>query len=205
MRLELKTGTIVPAVTLAEIKDYGYHKSDSNDTLINALIEPVTDYIEHITGRRMINQSWYIYLDYDEYYNRLLGFKNSIVLSTLNVSSIVEVVTFDRSNTSTIMDSSEYRLSGNQFSHSSNMVLNDNLFQTQSLPNLRRVDSVRIEVVAGYGAAAAEIPKTVLTSLKVLANHWVQFGQRVTKDGLIDVPINLDAMLLPYKSTESWM
>jgi len=205
MRLELKTGqTIIPAVTQAGIKEYGYDHNDENDALINSLIQPATDYVEHITGRRMISQSWYIYMNADEYFNRLAAYKNSVTLSTLNVSAITEVLQFDRNNNSTAITATDYRLSGNVLSAQSQLVFNDNISQPVTF-DLRRVDSIRIEVVAGYGSAIADIPGTVQTSLKLLANHWVQFGFRVGKDGLHETPVNFDAMLLPYKSTETWL
>lgn len=203
MRLELKTGPNTLAVTRDGIKRYGYDNTDENDNLIDDLIQPSVDYVESITGRRMIDQSWYIYIDAEEYFNRLTAYKNSLVLSTLNVSAITEVLSYSRDNTSTIIDSSDYRLSGSVLSASSNLIYNDNTSQPVT-SNLRRVDSIRIEVVAGYGSQIADIPGTVLSAMRLLANHWVQFGFRVGNDGLHSTPVNFEAMLLPYKSTETW-
>lgn len=204
MRLELKSGqTITPALILADIKEYGFVNRTQNDADINSLIQPVTDYVESVTGRRLIDQSWYIYMDADEYFDRLTAYKNSIVLSTLNVSSITEVLQYDRTNTSSIISLSDYRLSGTVLSAQSQLVYNDNVSQPVT-SNLRRVDSIRIEVVAGYGAAISNIPVTVYTAMKVLANYWLQYGQKATKDDISQTPVNFDAMLLPYKSTENW-
>lgn len=203
MRLELKTAAGTAAITKAGIKEYGYDNNTENDALISTLIQPATDYVEHVTGRRMIDQSWYIYMDADEYYDRLTAYKNSITLSTLNVSAITEVLQYDTANTSSVIASSNYRLSGTVLSSQSQLVYNDNSSQPLT-SNLRRVDSIRIEVVAGYGAAISNIPGTVQTALKLLANHWVQFGFRVSKDNVYSTPVNFDAMLLPYKSTENF-
>lgn len=203
MRLELKTAPATPAITLQAIKDYGYDNASENDTLISTEIAAVTDYVELITGRRLINQSWYIYLDANEYFDRLLAYKDSITLSTLNVSSITEVTTYDRSNNGTVITASDYRLSGTVLSASSKLVFNDDYPQPIN-NNLRRVDSVRIEVVAGYGAAISNIPQTIQDSMAILANHWVQFGMRMMPDGSKPTPLNFEAKLLSYKSTETW-
>lgn len=203
MRLELKTGPAIEAVTMAGIKTYGNVNTDSKDTAINENIPGVISVVENITGRRMIDQSVYIFLDAEEYYSRLNGRKNSIVLSTLNVSAITEVQEFDRNNISTVITASDYRLSGNQFSDACKLVFNDNVSQPVTT-NLRRVDSIRIEVVCGYGSQVTDIPQPLRAAMKILANHWLQFGQMAQTDGVRMTPLNFDANILNYRSSENY-
>ena len=203
MRLELKTGPAIAAVTMADIKVYGNINTDSKDTVITENIPGIIGFVENITGRRMIDQSVYIYLDSEEYYSRLNGRKNSIVLSTLNVSSIVEVQEFDRNNTSTVIAASDYRLSGNQLSGSSKLVFNDNTSQPVTT-DLRRVDSIRIEVVCGYGTQTTDIPPELQAAMKILANHWVQYGQYAQTDDIKTTPLNFNANILNFRSSENY-
>ena len=139
----------------------------------------------------------------EEYISRLNAYDNTIVLSTLNVSAITEVQEFDRNNVSSIVDASTYRLSGNQFSDSTKLVFNDTIGRNFAT-DLRAVDSVRIEVVCGYGALVSDIPQPLQAALKILSNHWLQYGQLAQKDGIKETPLNFDANILNYRSSENY-
>lgn len=200
MRVELKTVPAAASMTLADVKEYGDFKTTAQDDKITALLTPATEYIERVIGRKLINQSWYIYLDQDEYYNRLQAYCNSITLYSFNVSSITEVNKYDIENNATVISSSNYRLSGNALSAINKMVFNDNTLPT--VESLRSVDSIRIEVVTGYGAAQSNIPEPIQVAHKMLVEYWVKYGMRVNKQKLYDVPTGFDAILSPYKSVE---
>ncbi|MCM8527310.1 MAG: hypothetical protein NE327_12390 [Lentisphaeraceae bacterium] len=200
MRVELKTPPAEAAMTLADVKTYGDFKTTAQDAKITALITPSTEYIERVLGRKLINQSWYIYLDNEEYHNRLDAYRNSIHLYSFNVSSITEVNKYDLENSATVISSSDYRLSGNALSAVSKLVFNDTAIPVQE--SLRIVDSIRIEVVAGYGAAQSDIPDAIQVAHKMLIEYWVKYGMKVNKQNLYDTPTGFHAILQPYKSVE---
>jgi uncharacterized phiE125 gp8 family phage protein len=202
MRLEFKTAPAAVAIERDDVKTYSFMNTTKYDNLIDALLIPCTEEIERYTGRRLINQSWYIYLDAQEYYNRLDAYLNSITLSTLNVSAITEVLTYSKANASTVLTSSDYRLSGNAFSGISKLVFNDNT-PPQYL-DLRNTDAVRIEVVTGYGAAKTDIPDTLSTALKMLIEHRVKYGDKQTQNKLYEDESNYLAALQGYRSVENW-
>lgn len=202
MRLELKTAPAAVAIERDDVKTYSFMNTTKYDSLIDSLLVPCTEEIERYTGRRLINQSWYIYLDAREYYNRLDAYLNSITLSTLNVSAITEVLTYSKANASTVLTSSDYRLAGNAFSGISKLVFNDNT-PPQYL-DLRGTDSVRIEVVAGYGATKAAIPDPLSTALKMLIEHRVKYGDKETQNKLYADESNYLAALQGYRSVENW-
>ena len=202
MRLELKTAAGAASMTLADVKTYAFMNTTKHDANITALLTPCTEELERYTGRKMIDQSWYIYMDAYEYYDRLRAYNNTITLSTLNVSAITEVLTYNMDNTTNTVTSTDYRLSGNELTQVSKLAFNDDTPPVYE--SLRRVDSVRIEVVAGYGAAQSSIPDPVQTALKILIEHRVKFGGRSSKDKLSDTPSNYDAILQGYRSTENW-
>jgi uncharacterized phiE125 gp8 family phage protein len=202
MRLELKTPPAAVAIERDDVKTYAKMNTTKQDDLIDALLVPCTEELERYTGRKMISQSWYIYLDANEYYPRLDAYLNTITLSTLNVSAITEVLTYNIDNTSNTVTSSDYRLSGNEFSGISKLVFNDNT--PPVLRNLRNVDSVRIEVVAGYGSAKTDIPDPLFTALKMLVEHRVKYGQKASEVKLYEDGSNYLAMLQGYRSVEGW-
>jgi uncharacterized phiE125 gp8 family phage protein len=202
MRLELKTAPAAVAIELADVKTYAFMNTTKYDNLVNALLVPCTEELELYTGRKMINQSWYIYLDASEYYNRLDAYLNTITLSTLNVSAITEVLTYNIDNTSNTVTGTDYRLSGDEFSAFSKLAFNDDT--PPQFQNLRKVDSVRIEVVAGYGSAKTDIPDAVSTALKILIEHRVKYGDKASSVKLYEDESNYLAMLQGYRSVEGW-
>jgi uncharacterized phiE125 gp8 family phage protein len=199
MRAELKTAAANPATTTADVKQYGFMNTTKHDTNIGALIEPCTVVVEDYIQRKLINQSWYIYLTENEMVNRLASY-NCINLYGLNVSSITEVLKYEKDNTSSAIASSNYQLQGNASTTSSNLVFNDTYSLDTS--NARSFDSYRIEVVAGYGATNADIPGPVKTALDMLIGYYVKFGDNVSKDSVNILPIKYQGMLKPYISPE---
>lgn len=198
MRLELKTAPAVASITTADVKEYGYINTTEHDTLIGNLIEEGTEYIEHLTGRKMINQSWYIYYDREEYYSRLRAYNNSLDLAGLNVSAITEVLTYNESNTSSVLSSSYYRLSGGVNSVQCNMVFNDNTPPERL--SLRLVDAVRVEVVAGYGASQASVPTALVGAIAQYIKHRVLYPDVVNEQNTKTNLWGLRSMVAKYVS-----
>lgn len=203
MRIELKTGPDVnPAITLDDVKTYAFKNTSSYDTKIESLLLPEQQYLEEYIGRKLISQSWYIFLDAIEYCDRLLAYNNTITLSTFNVSAITEVTKFDQFNNSTIEASTNYRLSGNEFSDVSMLVYNDTYSPVKN--NLRRVDAVRIEVITGYGLVANDVPKTILQALSVQIDQKIRFGNKITESSTDSFNENYQNLLMPFRSVENW-
>lgn len=200
MRIELKTGPEIVALTVAGVKQQAFMNSDKLDSMITAEINTTIEYSENYTGRRLIDQSVYIYYDREEYTDRLRAYKNKLILSTLNVSAITEVLTYDRNNTSTIVTASDYRLSGNVLSAESNLVYNETV--NPGLTNLRQVDAVRVEVVAGYGLTVADVPSNIIYAANQLVAYKVQNGNLASTDNMNEMMIGFRASLLRYMSPE---
>ena len=200
MRIELKTGPGVTALTVAGVKLQAFINTTELDAMITAEIDKAIAYTEQYTGRRLIDQSIYIYYDRDEYADRMRAYKNSLLLSSLNVSAITEVLTYDELNASTAVTSTDYRLSGTPLSAESNLVFNETT--TASLTNIRQVDGVRVEVVAGYGAAAANVPGTIIYAANQLVAYWVQNGNLASTENREEQLITFRGVLLQYMSPE---
>lgn len=202
MRTELTTAPINPATTLAGIKLYSFKNTDAYDAKISSLIETATKYVERYTGRRLINQTLTIWLDREEYADRLRAYQNTITLSTLNVSAINSLTLYAPDNSTSVVTASDYRLSGGILSASNRLSFNDQ--SSVSTSNLRSTDSVAIEVVTGYGATTEDVPDMLVQSMSVIIDHWVNFGSKASKDTLHEVTSNFNALISPYSSTEGY-
>jgi uncharacterized phiE125 gp8 family phage protein len=200
MRKELKTGPATAATTLAEVKVSSFINTTKHDTDISDLIEPMTLIVENYLGRKLIDQSWYIYLNSYELFDRLAAY-DVLSLDGLNVSAITEMLSYDTANASTAIVSSTYRLQGNETTPTSNLVFNENT--TPLTGGTRYVDSYRIEVVAGYGAAIANIPTPVHRALEELIAYHALHKNVISDSDKHKIPYKFEAMLFPYKSFEN--
>lgn len=202
MRIEIKTAPANPATSLASITSQGFINTTKLDTMISNYIPSATTYVEHYTGRKLIDQVVYLYFDRDEYFNRLAARNNSILLSTLNVNSIVEVTEFDIENNSTVLNSANYRLSGNNLSSANYLVFNDTYTPVNN--NYRTIDAIRIELNVGYGSAEANLPEQILVALNQLIAYWAKNGDYATSDQKKKTPIGFEQALRPFTSTEMY-
>ncbi len=71
----------------------------------------------------------------------------------------------------------------------------------ESFPVTRGViNAVTIRFVAGYGAAAA-VPASIKTAMKLLIAHWYEHRESVNVGNISsEIPLGVTALLWPYKS-----
>ena len=81
MITELKTAPTGSAITIAEIKEAMFSGTEQDDAYLTAMIPMVTAWVENYTGRKLLDQDWYI--DYD-----IVEFEKKMHLSTFNVTAI---------------------------------------------------------------------------------------------------------------------
>ncbi len=203
MRIELTTAPIAPATTLADVKLYSFINTGQYDAKLESLILPATLYLERYTGRKLIDQTWTIWEDRNDYVDRLRAYANTITLSTLNVSAINSVTLYAPDNSTSVVDSADYRLSGGIQSAANRLAYND--YTSITTTNLRTNDSVAIEVATGYGAASTDIPAPIHQALSVLITHWKDFGMKSSKEVLHNVPSSFIALVRPYMSMEAFI
>jgi uncharacterized phiE125 gp8 family phage protein len=189
MRVELKTAPAVDAIALATIKTIAFANTDKMDDLIDQLIPSAVAYVENYTGRKLINQSWYIYADADE-------IKYKMDLWTFNIQSITEVLSYDTDDASSVVATTDYRKSGDNI-----------IFKTAwQVPTVRDYDSFRFEVVTGYGAAEANIPQDIINAIAQIVFYWCQTGKTTaSKDGYKPIPLGTQEKLMKYQKRVNWM
>jgi uncharacterized phiE125 gp8 family phage protein len=192
MRKELRVGPANPAITLADLKVYGYVKNTDRDDELSALIPVAINYVEDVSGRALVNQEFDVWYDRDEFWQMIQnGFA---YLSTLNVSSIDSITLYAVDGTATVVDPTTYRLADNKAKFD------------QILPSgaTRNMDAVKIEVTAGYGADDTEMPEPLKTAMYAMCMHWFHYNGDVGTEALKHIPDTVKTWLTPYKSTINW-
>ena len=166
----MPTRLIIPPaalpVSLAEAKLNLRIDGNEQDSLIEAWIHGITAHAEHLTGRSFINQTWRVTLD---------KFPDAIELPV--PASSVTVKYLDDAGIEQTLDPADY------------------IVDTASEPGYAvpgvgkawpgtydRINAVNVDVVAGYGATDASIPKGI--KLYILARLVEQYDPaiRVEKD-----------------------
>lgn len=191
MKAILKTAPAGQPITTAQVKSFGFGNTTKLDDMIGDLIPGAVSWAEEWTGRRFVNQDWYIYFDLPE-------FKNVMELYTFNVSAINEVLYYDEDNNSTEISSSKYRL------------LDDRIIFNQkesfSTGNWRYQDTIRIDVTTGYGADSDNMNSDIQSALAQLTSYWAQTGKMAgAKSDYQEIPLGVRSKLFKYQKRTSWL
>lgn len=188
MRKQLVTGPVNPVLELDEVKEYGNINMTEDDARITALLQPAINYVQDYTGKALIDST------YDIYYNGY-ELRNRMPLSTLNVTSIDTFNTYDNDNTATLVDSTDYRLTGDQ----QTWAVFNNGFTNVGIT--RQIDAAIVRVTAGYGATKTDINDNIRTAMKIIVMHWYRFNGAVADSDLKNIPHTVKTLLAPYTNT----
>lgn len=153
----LVTGPTLGVVNLAEIKIHLRVDHDDDDLIIQDLIDSaIADYdgFSGVLNRCLVNQTWAEKLDY------LSPIR--IPLTLFPVSSITSITYYDTNNALQTLSASVYRL------QKRNATAYLELVDGQTWPSVYdRDDAVTITYVAGYGAAATDVPADIRAAIKL--------------------------------------
>ena len=190
LRPTLSAGpTALTFLTLGEAKAHCRVDHADEDGVITNLVNAVESYLDGysgILGRALINQSWV--QNYD-------GFCDRMTLPVGIASSITTVKYYDSLNVQQTLASSVYQL------------LTDALGSYITLKPLQvwpqpyaREDAVEITWVAGYGAAASNVPPAIRAAALLLVGHWYENRDSVVIGTIVaDLPMAVDSLLAPFR------
>lgn len=176
-------------LTLAEAKAHCRIDHSDDDALITSLVNAVESYLDGysgILGRALINQTWV---------QSLCDFCDPTRLPVGIASSITSITYFDLSNVQQTLATSVYQLlTDDRGSYVS-------LKPLQLWPQLYdREDAVTITWVAGYGAAAANVPAAIrAAALLILGNLYENREAVVLDTTAIPLPMGAQSLLAPFR------
>ncbi|MBI5427264.1 MAG: phage head-tail connector protein [Nitrospinae bacterium] len=169
MSLKLKTAPASEPVSLADAKSYLRISDAGDDALITALISAARRQCERYTGRALIDQTWTLWLDADEFRARVCGTPGDdrrvwrgISLAKPPLQTVSFVKTYDPENTPATFDAANYLVDA--VSEPGRIALKQGAAWPASL---RETLAVEVEFVAGYGAATA-VPDPLKQGLLLL-------------------------------------
>lgn len=177
-------------VSLAEIKAHCRIESDENehDALLEGFVQGATDYLDGwsgILGRCMISQTWR---------QDFRCWQTCMRLPFPDVQSVT-VKYFDEDDVETTVASSLYELLEDT---RGSYVKFLGSFSRPSLTDQRDAP-ISITFVAGYGAEAAAVPKSLRIATQMLAGHWFLHREAVATGDVIPAPLSFASLTNPYR------
>jgi len=164
--------------------------TSAEDTYIGGLITMAREWVEQYTGRRIMDQTWLLYLD-------SWPQSGAIVLPFGTLQSVTYVKYTDSDGTQNTWDSSEYTVD-------TDSVLGrivpsyGEVFPTYTPATVLPIE---IKFVCGYGATSASVPEPIRIACRMLvADYYEQRESRslVTNAMFIDTRF-IERMLMPYR------
>lgn len=186
--------TVAPAVRIISKEEAKAHlrvEGDLEDDLIEALVlaaESRLDGWAGLLGRCMINQTWVA---------SFRGFTSpGMVLPFPDVSSAV-VKYFDSDGDEQEIEEADFRLI--ETATTTAIEWRDGY----GLPSVSvRSDAVRVELVAGFGPAATDVPEAIRHAIKLLVGGWYENREEsVIGVSVASLPVSLaaESLIAPYR------
>jgi len=188
LSLSRSVAPVETPITLAEAKAHLRVDWDDSDDYITALIDAAVarmDGWSGVLGRCMVNQSWTLTFD---------SLSQQLYLP-FPVNSITSVKYYDVDNSEQTINASNYELVTTLTRPYINFT------STYSIPVQYdyRTDRASVIVVAGYGAAASDVPASIKHAMKMLVAHWYEHRESVIMTSSSVLPQGFDAIIEPHR------
>ncbi len=183
------TGPALEPVSLQEAKDHLRVDLADEDVLIASLISAARIHIEQWLSRALITQSW-------SYIADAWPADLTVTLPIAPVQVVSEVRVIGLNDNIQIIPGSDYFLDA--VSDSARLLRRIGA----PWPNPGRVaNGIEIDFVAGYGAAASDVPQPLRQAVLLLVAHWFERREPVELGSALEtVPMTVGGLLAPYRS-----
>jgi uncharacterized phiE125 gp8 family phage protein len=176
----LLSAPAIEPVSLAEAKAFLRVEHDDDDAVIAALIASARLHVEAQTRRALITQSWR--LSFNSWPQAARIEVRPAPLRTLTAARVC-----DADGTSHSVDTQAFVL---------DMANAAMVFAPWALPQPgRSAAGIKLDVTAGYGDAAVDVPEPLRQAIRLLTAHWYENRGLVTTGPNFSVPTALSAVV----------
>jgi uncharacterized phiE125 gp8 family phage protein len=179
----LIAGPAVEPVTLAEMRLYLRLDDTAEDDLVSALIKAGRLLVEGACGRQLVAQTWRLTM-HGWPAGRL------VLLPVSPLISVARVRVYDALGAGADLAASLYR--ADPVSDPPSVAIEP----AAPAPG-RTFHGIEIDVVAGFGPAAADVPAPLVQSIRLLVARW--FENRGDTPADATLPPDIAALVMPYR------
>jgi uncharacterized phiE125 gp8 family phage protein len=190
-RTLLITAPAIEPVSAVEAKLNLRLDGSDHDTLVGELIGGARQYIEQVSNRALIEQTWDLYLD------EFPG-ESVIELPYPPLISVTGIYYTPDGSSEQTYAASNYLT--DVISEPGRIVLKS----TASWPGNTLIDAngVRIRFVCGYGKTAADVPKPLRQAIQFLVSQWYDAPNSYEVGPVMETPFTVKALIAPYRIHE---
>ena len=179
----LIAGPAVEPVTLAEMRAYLRLDDAAEDDLVAALVKAARLVVEAACGRQLIEQSWRLVLD-------RWPRRRAVLLPVSPLIRVDRVRVFDAAGVATDLAAPLYRA---ERAADPPRVVVEASAPEPALP----AEGIWIEVAAGFGATATDVPAPLTQAIRLLVARWFENRGDVQADA--PLPPDVAALVTPYR------
>lgn len=159
---KVTTAPVIEPVTVDEVKTFARIDGTDEDTLLTGFIKAVREAMENYLGRALIEQTIKMTMDF---------WPNTVVkLPMPPLISITQVVTLDEDDTETVYSSDNYYV--HTLTTPGEIVIKHGA--TPPTNTDRYYGGYRVDYKAGYGAAATDVPQSILEAIKLWCSIYYE-------------------------------
>lgn len=155
-------GPAVEPITLALAKTHMRVTISADDSYITEIIKVARQILEDAVSRSLVNQTWVWRLD-------RWPRTSTFLIPLAPLSSVTSVKYTDRDGDQSTLDSDNYIV--DTTSEPGRIRKKVGVIWPIPSPGLREISAVEVAFVAGFGAAAANVPETYKHVLKMILGH----------------------------------
>ena len=187
------TETVAPAsepVTTAEAKLHLRVDHGDEDAYIDTLVATARQHIELVTRRAMVDTTFELKLD---------AFPTEIRPPRSPLSSVSSITYVDTDGATQTLSASVYSVDTDTEPGRISLAFN------QSWPDIREQNNaVVVTFVAGYGAAASNVPAALREVVKMLTAHYYEFRQPVIAGAIATkIPMHIESLIWIHRVLEA--
>lgn len=191
MHLRLITGPTAEPITLDDAKQQCRVDGEHDDVYITSLVMAARTYIETVTRRALLTQTWEMVLDY-------WPWTQGVLMTKPPLQSIVSVKYTNAANAVQTWNSANY------FAATASEP--GRLFRAKSVSwpvdELWPAEAIVIRYVCGWGNPE-DVPEPIKQAMRLLIAHWYENREAVMISpgltGGVSVPMGFDALLATYR------
>lgn len=186
MATMLITGPAAEPVSLDEARAHLRVETDEEDALIARLIAAARGEVEAATRRRLIAQTWRMFLDAWPRGGR-------VEIPLVPLREVLSVTVYDAAGDGEAMPASAYIVDVS--AEPARMLVR------RPVPPGQSLNGIEIDVVAGYGEEGDAVPAPLRQAVLMLVGHWFARREAVLAEpGLATAPLGVERVLAPFRA-----